>query len=95
MRRLLLAGAAAAAGLLSSSLAQAGANLIQNGNFATGTASPWFITGTASNSFITKDPHYGATVAPPPGDEYMFAAGDDVYLFQTFATTVGDSYTLS
>jgi hypothetical protein len=69
-----------------------GQNLVQNGNFATGTLADWHSTGgnMVESSF--------AGYLPPPGDSYFLAFGavhGDSSLQQTINTMAGKSYEFS
>ena len=69
------------------------ANLVANGNFATGDFTDWTLGGnyTSGQIFIDTDGEGGSTYAAGLGS----TGGSDGTLSQTIATTAGQTYTLS
>jgi hypothetical protein len=100
MRRIWHFAAAALCALIAGP-ARAETNLIGNPGFESGDFTGWALSGEArpDHSFVSSPTHY------PGWDEFLphggnaFAAlggvGSDVVLSQTFATTPGETYTLS
>jgi hypothetical protein len=74
---------------------QASADLLNNGSFETGTFSNWSQTGGSTNfTFVEKNSFDGYT---PQLGSYFAALGplSTGYLSQSFATTVGQAYTVT
>jgi hypothetical protein len=85
-------GTAASTGAVLTVVQAGGAQLVQNGGFATGSFADWQTTGNMADTFVTTGPlyvhagNYGAALGP---------SGSLGFLSQNLPTTIGASYLLS
>ena len=71
--------------------AQAGPNLVLNGNFGTGDYTNWALSGDNSEAFVSSGQLTGSTFQAA----LTTSAADNGFLMQTLATVAGQQYTYS